>query len=90
MFPRITKVEYLTKHILLITFADGRQGELDLAQKILGRGGVFRPLEDTEFFAKVKVDPEVGTLVWPNDVDLDPDVLYCEVTNTPLPAPAKI
>jgi len=22
------------------------------------------------------VDPEAGTIVWPNDTDLDPDVLY--------------
>jgi hypothetical protein len=33
----------------------------------------------------VKVDPEAGTIVWPNGVDLCPDVLYSEATGTPLP-----
>ena len=33
-----------------------------------------------EFFRQVAVDYEAGTLVWPNGVDLCPDVLYAEAT----------
>lgn len=77
MFPRIVAVKYLRDYKLAITFAD----------KIVGRGGVFTPLEDVSFLAQVKVDPEAGTLVWPHDVDLNPDVLYSEATGTPLPLP---
>jgi len=62
---------------------------LDFKSKIVGRGGVFQPLEDIEFFRQVKVDPEIGTLVWPNGVDFCPDVLYSEATGTPLPQPAR-
>jgi hypothetical protein len=51
----------------------------------LGRQGVFVPLQDVAFFRPVTVDPEARTLVWPNGVDLDPDVLYSEVTGKPLP-----
>ena len=47
--------------------------------------GVFAPLEDVEFFKKVTVDPEIGTLVWPNGVDFCPDVLYSQATGKPLP-----
>jgi len=36
----------------------------------------FIPLKDPDFFSQVRVDPEAGTVVWPNGVDLDPDVLY--------------
>jgi hypothetical protein len=53
--------------------------------RIVGCGGVFAPLQDIDFFKQVKVDPEIDTLVWPNEVDFCPDVLYSEATGTPLP-----
>ena len=31
-------------------------------------------------FAKVRVDPELGTIAWPTGADLCPDVLYARVT----------
>ena len=89
MFPRIIAVKYVQDYVLALTFADGRQATMDFTDKIVGRGGVFTPLEDIHFFAQVTVDPEAGTLVWPNGVDLDPDVLYSEATGTPLPLPEK-
>jgi hypothetical protein len=32
--------------------------------------------EDPGYFNQVKVDDELGTIVWPNGADIDPDVLY--------------
>jgi len=66
--------------VLALTFADGTEATLDFTDKVVGRGGVFKPLEDVAFFAQVKVDPAAGALIWPNDVDLDPDVLYSKAT----------
>jgi hypothetical protein len=38
---------------------------------------VFEPLRrDPELFRRVRVDHELGTVVWPNGADLDPDVLH--------------
>src|SRR6266700_1002901 len=54
--------------------------------------GVFAPLKDPATFAQVRVHPEVGTIVWPNGADLDPDVLYAELSGTPIvlpPAPIR-
>ena len=85
MFPRIAKVRHIEAYRLELAFTNGEKAELDLADRIAGRGGVFAPLEDIDFFKKVKVDPEIGTLVWPNEVDLCPDVLYSEATGNPLP-----
>ena len=84
MFPRIAEVHHVKAYRLELTFTNGEKAELDLADRIVGRGGVFAPLEDIDFFKRVKVDPEIGTLVWPNEVDLCPDVLYSEATGKPL------
>ncbi len=85
MFPRITNVRYIEEYRLLITFADGLEAELDFRDQIMGRGGVFAALEESEFFRRVSVDPEAKTLVWPNGVDFCPDVLYSEATGRPIP-----
>ncbi len=66
------------------SFTDGTKGELDFQERVVGRGGVFGPLEDVRFFQQVKVDPEAGTIVWPNEVDFCPDVLYSLVTGKPV------
>jgi uncharacterized protein DUF2442 len=86
MFPRVTQVRHLGEYRLELSFKDGTQGELDLRERIVGRKGVFVPLQDIAFFKQVRVDPEAGTIVWPNGVDLCPDVLYSLVTGKPLRA----
>ncbi len=85
MFPRIKNVTHIKDYILKLEFSDGRDAQIDFRKKIVGRGGVFAPLENIQFFKQVRVDPESGTIVWPNDLDLDPDVLYSEAIGTPLP-----
>lgn len=87
MFPRICAVRHLRDFQLELTFTDGTEALLDFEERVVGRGGVFRGLEDIDFFKRVEVDAEAGTLVWPNGVDLDPDVLYSEATGTPIPTP---
>jgi hypothetical protein len=90
MFPRIVLVNYVKEYILRLTFTDGKSAVMDFRNKVVGRGGVFKPLENVNFFQQVRVDLEDGTLVWPNDVDFDPDVLYSQATGTPLPALEKV
>jgi hypothetical protein len=84
MFPRVKQVRHLGEYRLELRFTDGTVGELDLKGRIVGRGGVFGPLEDVGFFRQVQVDPEAGTIVWPNEVDFCPDVLYSLVTGKPI------
>jgi hypothetical protein len=67
-----------------LTFTDGIRGEIDLRARVVGRGGVFSPLEDVTYFAQVGVNEEAETIEWPNGVDLCPDVLYASVTGKPL------
>ena len=86
MFPRVQQVRHLGEYRLELSFADGVTGELDFKERVVGRGGVFLLLEDISFFRQVKVDLEAGTIVWPNDVDFCPDVLYGLVTGKPVRA----
>ena len=58
-------------------------GELDLGKMVSFRG-VFEPLRDEAEFARVRVDPDTGTIVWPSGADLCPDVLYSAVTGKPI------
>jgi hypothetical protein len=40
------------------------------------RGELFGLLRDVALFDKVRLDPEVHTLVWPNGADFDPATLH--------------
>ena len=73
----ITAVEHLGGYRLRLSFADGVVGDVDLSGRIeAATGPVFEPLKDVEYFAKVSVDSELGTVVWPNGADLAPEVLH--------------
>ena len=76
----ITAVEHLGGFRLRLAFADGVVGEVDLSDRLAGEvGPVFQPLQDVAYFARVSVDSELGTIVWPNGADLAPDVLHEKV-----------
>lgn len=58
-----------------VEFTDGTRREIDLEPYL--RGPIFEPLRrDAATFAALSVDDELGTIVWPNGADIDPDVLY--------------
>jgi hypothetical protein len=80
----IIEVEPLGGYRVRLRFEDGLEGELDLGRMIVF-DGVFAPLRDEKEFAKVQVNRESGTIVWPNGADLDPDVLYSAVSGKPVP-----
>jgi hypothetical protein len=72
---RIQYVEALEPFRVRLQFTNGTAREVDLAVYL--RGPVFEPIRnDPAVFRSVRVDPELGTIVWPNGADIDPDVLY--------------
>lgn len=86
MFPDVKSVRYLRDYHLETTFADDVTGQIDFASWIVGQGGVFVPLEEKSYFARVQVNSDIGKIVWPNDVDFDPEVLYSQITGKPIPS----
>ena len=83
MLPNVVSVTLTGPHRFRIRFDDGVEGELDVKETV-PFVGVFAPLADPGFFAQVRVDPEAGTVVWPNGADLDPLVLHSRVTGRPI------
>ncbi|HUP17934.1 MAG TPA: DUF2442 domain-containing protein [Acidimicrobiia bacterium] len=71
----ITEVEVLHDRVVRLRFSDGSERVVDLAPFLWGPA--FEGIADNdEVFAKVKVNRDFGTIVWPNGADLDPDVLH--------------
>lgn len=83
----VTEVRVLDGYRVELDFSDGVHGIVDLSRRILGRGRVFGPLENPEFFRQVAVDNELGTIVWPNGADICPDLLYAWATGKPVSPP---
>ena len=79
----VVAVEVVGDHRLRITFEDGTVG--DVAFDDREWRGVFQPLADAAFFARVRVDPELGTIAWPNGVDMAPEPLYAQARSHPAP-----
>ena len=60
----VVDVRHVRDYTLWLRFADGTEGEIDLSPSM--KGPVFEPLRDVDYFKQVRVDPKLGTIVWPN------------------------
>ena len=85
MLKDVVQVRALPGRRLWLRFQDGATGVVDVGT-LVRFDGVFAPLADDEFFARVRVHEETHSVCWPNDADLDSDVLYSLATGTPLPS----
>jgi hypothetical protein len=71
---RVVAVDHPGAHTLRLRFADGLERTIDFAPVLAGE--LFGPLRDLAVFAQARLDPEAGTLVWPNGADFDPATLH--------------
>ena len=67
-------VKTLGDYRLRLEFDDGVNGEVDVS-KLIPFKGVFEPLNDKDFFSKVTVNRDIGTICWENGADLSPSYL---------------
>ncbi len=85
MLVDVSSVRYVGDRRLVVRFEDGVEGEVNF-DKHVDFTGVFESLRDPAAFAQVRVNPDTGTIEWPNGADFDPVVLHCIVTGKPVPA----
>lgn len=82
MLPRLIEVWAVAPFILFLRFADATSGEVNLSH-LTGKG-IFKAWDDYEFFKRVEIDPESGTVSWGDDIDLDLLVLYAGLKHQPV------
>ncbi|MEP7337572.1 MAG: DUF2442 domain-containing protein [Acidobacteriota bacterium] len=71
----IRSVVLLENYQVRLVFSTGEEKVVDLEPLL--HGPIFEPIrQNPEIFRAVTVDPELGTITWPNGADMDPDVLY--------------
>jgi predicted RNase H-like HicB family nuclease len=70
---RISKVKVLSNQRLRLTYVDGLVGDVTFEDGHWH--GVLAPLAEPEFFSRVFVGPETGTLTWPGELDIAPEPL---------------
>jgi hypothetical protein len=74
---RVRAVEPLGGFTVRLTFEDGSSREVDLERYL--HGPIFEPVRsDPAVFRSARV--EGGTIAWDNGADIDPDVLYYDLT----------
>ena len=73
--PRVTSVKPIRDFVVQLSFTDGVVREVDLSPYL--HGPIFAEIRSNpDRFREVRLDAELGTIVWPNGADVDPDVLY--------------
>lgn len=78
---RVVDVRVLPAHRLFVRFADGTEGEVDVAPFVFARNaGVFERLRDPAEFAQAFVND--GVVTWPGELDLAPDAMYEDIKAT--------
>jgi hypothetical protein len=71
---RVVEVDVVGEHRLRVVFDDGLSGEIDASD--WKWRGVFEPLRDPAYFARVELDRQLGTIGWPNGADVAPETLH--------------
>jgi Protein of unknown function (DUF2442) len=71
---RVVSFGIVAPHTVRVAFDDATEQTIDFAPVL--HGALFGPLQDLQMFNGVVLDPEAGTLVWPNGADFDPATLH--------------
>ena len=71
---RLKEASYKDNYRVHVRYNNAMEAEVDLSDLL--DHPFYAPLKDKSVFSKVKVHEEMPILVWPNDIDLAPEILY--------------
>ncbi len=71
---RVTQFHIVEPYVLQVHFDDETAQVINFKPMLAGQ--VYGPLNELALFESVKIDEEVGTLIWPNGADFDPATLH--------------
>jgi hypothetical protein len=71
---RVDRFDIVGPYTVAVAFNDGTEQCINFRPVL--EGALFGPLQDLTFFNAVVLDPEIGTLAWPNGADFDPATLH--------------
>ncbi len=71
---KILEARYLGNFQIALIFSDGKEGTFDGRALLLRSGTLLEPLRDENYFQRFFLD--IGTLCWPNGLELSPSRLY--------------
>lgn len=84
MIHDVILATYKGEYRIEVTFDDGKTGIVDFS-RYLERGGVFYRFRDINFFRNFTINQELGVLSWQDEIDIAPETLYAEATQTSPP-----
>ena len=72
MYLAVSNVQAQDDYLLLLTFENGEKRQFDMKPYL--SIGIFNELKDIKLFKTVHKN--FDTVVWENEADLDPEILY--------------
>ena len=70
----VSDFEIVGDYTIRLKFDDNTEQTINFEPILYGP--MFGPLRDLKVFNQVKLDSDLGTLVWPTGADIDPTVLH--------------
>ena len=73
LIPDIVSFNIEDGYVLNVMFEDGETRKFDFTPLL--QWNCYSRLKDKGFFNCAKL--EYGTIVWPGNIDIDPEIVYC-------------
>jgi hypothetical protein len=75
----VINARYIKEYLIEVEFSDSKKGIINFKEYAL-REGLFRDLTDIGFFRRFEVNKDIGTICWPNGLDIAPETLYSKIS----------